>query len=163
MTSAKMKDVLKNHNYLNLNNKIIYEMLTFKREFEEDLFLEIVNDLRSNIGEARIDYQMPMKRQRSKEEIMNDVLELKWITSKPSSWLPLHQYLVKNKNCKQELYYELYSLIFYEYDRIEYSFSNYYKVFFWEGRKYWIMNSDYRHSIIINRDFGDKAPQNMTK
>ncbi len=156
MTRSTLIDRLNNHNYLNLEDTLLYDMLTFRTDFNHDEFLGIINNLRRNVGKDDIDYELPQRNTRSKEEIMNDVCDLHFITSR-AKYIPTHQYLVKGKNCKIELYKELYSLIFYEFEKIEYNYSNYYKMIYWNDMKYWIMNSDYRHSIVINRDKENKS------
>lgn len=155
MTKSRLKNKLENHDYLNIGNSILFDMLTFKIDFNEQEFLSIINGMRDYVGLSSIDYIMPKKPARTKDEIMQDVDKLKFITSRFNSYLPIHQYLIKDKNVSRELYEELYSYIFYNFEIVDFFYKNYYKIIVWNGRQYWIMNSDIRYSFIINRNMGD--------
>ncbi|MCX2717630.1 hypothetical protein OQH61_07775 [Helicobacter sp. MIT 21-1697] len=151
MTKARLKFKLENHDYLNLGSSVLFDMLTFKIDFDKEEFLRIINGMRENVGLAPIDYVLPDKNTRDKESIMQEIENLNFITSKPS-FGGVHQYLVKGRNAKQELYEEFYKYIFYNYELLDFTYSNYYKKIVWNGRQYWIMNSDIRYSSIINRN-----------
>lgn len=153
MQYSNIKNKLENHDYLNIGVKSVFDMLALKRDFEQEHFIDEINKLRRYCKLDDIDYALPPKPTRTKDEIMGDLSRVKFTFAKYMRDVSPHEYIVKNRNCKRELYEELYSLIFYEFNDIIYKFNNYYKVIDWQGRNYWIMNSDIRFSVVINRDY----------